>query len=264
MFHFDTEEITYLAAENKIIVGYEDSSFKPDNAVTRAEAAVILYRAVKLDTQNNENSSAENVPESNDKENTKPQADHIYTLYPGRDLILLESITATTKNDEEAYRITYRIASDENEYSSVIPYDTEIKGLKSAVSQLASGDVLIMNTAFHGYIGYLHVVASMNKTVPQFNDPYTGNGDYTVGYGKITAINESGRATLLTVDNGFGIKTETVINKVETNVYSNWKKNEKWSKDGIGSVDIESEDVYVFIRYTNGVSTDIIVSDINR
>ncbi|QJD85952.1 S-layer homology domain-containing protein [Cohnella herbarum] len=36
-----------LAVENKLINGYSDWTFRPDQAVTRAEAAALLYRAIK-------------------------------------------------------------------------------------------------------------------------------------------------------------------------------------------------------------------------
>ena len=41
------EAVTYLS-ENGIINGYEDGSFKPDDLITRAEAAAIIVRAANL------------------------------------------------------------------------------------------------------------------------------------------------------------------------------------------------------------------------
>ena len=44
-------EINKLSSK-KIINGYEDNSFRPNNDVTRADAAIMIARALKLDTEN--------------------------------------------------------------------------------------------------------------------------------------------------------------------------------------------------------------------
>ena len=38
----------FWAAENKIVTGYDDGSFKPDNNITREQLALILYRYTKF------------------------------------------------------------------------------------------------------------------------------------------------------------------------------------------------------------------------
>ena len=44
--HFAKDSVLYLVDRN-IINGYEDGSFRPDNTVTRAEAAAMIYRIIK-------------------------------------------------------------------------------------------------------------------------------------------------------------------------------------------------------------------------
>ena len=57
------KEINYLTS-NKYITGYEDGTFKPDNNLTRAHAAVLISRAKKLDLDNVTNPNFSDVPTS--------------------------------------------------------------------------------------------------------------------------------------------------------------------------------------------------------
>lgn len=291
----DTENIspdayTKLAAsvENGIILGYEDSTLRPQNNVTRAEAAVIIYRGINLKTSDipdaeipsdsSGTSSAEpdkeenaNNPETgnSDADNSNTTGDdHIYTIYPGADLLLVTSVSATNdKNGNDAYRISYRIANSDKLHSSVVPEDTAVAGLKSSMSALRSGDVFIMNTAFHGRIGNLYVLASFGQSIPRFDTKNLSykKGQYTMAFGKLEEIKISnGKTASLVLNNGTESKTELVMKNTDINIYSNWKKTNNWSIDSLSAIDTEKEDVYVYIRYTNGVSTDIIVSDLIR
>lgn len=47
--HWASYEINRLVSKG-VIKGYEDNSFKPNQTITRAQAAVILSRVLKLDT----------------------------------------------------------------------------------------------------------------------------------------------------------------------------------------------------------------------
>lgn len=55
------KEIEYLTS-NKIITGYSDGTFRPDNKLTRAHAAVIISRALGLNTSNVKNPSFKDIP----------------------------------------------------------------------------------------------------------------------------------------------------------------------------------------------------------
>jgi len=252
--------------EKGIIVGYEDLTLRPENPVTRAEAAVIIHRALEI-PEHSEDVGEEQKPQEKppvDEEETKPQKEHIYTLYPGSDYLLIESITKTSLeiDGEEAYRLTYRLANSGEKYSSVIPYDVEVKGVRSSLETIRPGDVLLMSTAFHGYIGYLHVLASFGHDVPSFDNPYTGLGDYTCAYGKIVSVKTSGKRMIVTLDDGIETKEVIVLKGTDTNLYSSWSKGDKWSVGDTGDLDSDKGDVYAFIRFTNGVSTEIMINDV--
>ncbi|MBR3934335.1 MAG: S-layer homology domain-containing protein [Clostridia bacterium] len=51
--HFAKDEIAYLS-ENGIINGYTDNSFKPDNSISRAEFAAIVFRAFEIAKANSD------------------------------------------------------------------------------------------------------------------------------------------------------------------------------------------------------------------
>jgi hypothetical protein len=254
------------AVKNGIIVGYEDLTLRPENPVTRAEAAVIIHRTLGISAPSEDNGEEQKPQEKPpvDEEETKPVKEHIYTLYPGSDYLLIENITKTSLeiDGEEAYRLTYRLANSNKKYSSVIPYDVEVKGLRSSVDAIRPGDVLLMSTAFHGYIGYLHVLASFGQDVPSFDDPYTGLGDYTCAYGKIVSVKSSGKRMIVTLDDGVETKEVIVLTDTDANLYSSWSKGDKWSVGDTGDLDSDYGDVYAFIRFTNGLSTEIMINDV--
>lgn len=57
------DEISY-AVENNIIRGYQDGTFKPNENISRAHAALILSKVLQLDTENVTNPNFTDVPES--------------------------------------------------------------------------------------------------------------------------------------------------------------------------------------------------------
>lgn len=265
------------AIEKGIILGYEDSTLRPENPVTRAEAAVIIYRTINISQEsenNGEEKPEENIPDSDQQkpeekppwqdEETKPQKEHIYTLYPGRDYILVESITKTSMeiDGDEAYRLSYRLANSEEKYSSLIPCDVEVEGIRSSLHSICPGDVLLMNTGFLGYIGYFHVVAAFGQDVPSFDSPYSGDGDYTAAYGKVERVKVTNKSMIVTLNDGVNTKDVIVKNGIDANVYSSWLRADKWSLGDTSDLDREDGDVYAFIRFTNGASTDIMINHI--
>ena len=263
----EMKTIVAAAIENKVIIGYEDATLKPNNPVTRAEAAVIIFRAINSSVPGEVlPDKPEEIPEPPADEKPSEGVEHIYTLYSGQDFLLVESVSKTnlTVKGEDAFRINYQIAATGKEYSSIIPCDVEVKGLKTSLEEIRPGDVLIVSTAFHGYIGHLYVLASFGESVPSFDSPYSGTGDYTLAYGKVTAVKESGRAAVVSVDNGIQTTDEFVLNNVDVNLYSSWSKASKWTLGDAGDIDTEKGDIYVLIRYTNGASTEVIINNIRK
>ena len=255
----DMKASVLAAIENGIIIGYEDSTVRPQNPVTRAEAAVIIYRALNIKEPDKEEVPDENNPPQEET----PSADdkHIYSLYPGENLILVKSTTTMLdEKGEESYRISYILADTGKEYSSVLPYDTKVNGVKSDLSDIASGDVMIMDTAFHGFIDTLYVLASFKGNTPAFNQVIAGYRDYSFSYGKVTDYTASNKAVTLSVDTGSEVKDEVVLKNTETVLFEQTGRANNWSYGIVGDLKPVTEDIYVFIRYKDGVSTEIIAT----
>jgi len=252
------------AAENGIMIGYEDLTLRPKNPVTRAEAAVIIHRALEFKKEV-ENPQEPVLPPDTEEEETIKK-DHLYNLYPGKELILVVSVNLTADGGEDAYKITYKLADGKETYTSVVPEDTAVTGIKNNISALSAGDVLIMDTAFLGHIGSLHVFASFGGGSLNFDNTITGyaKGDYTLSGGKIKEIKQAGKNLMVTLESGGTENSVFVSPHTEANVFSSWKKGDKWSYGFMNDVDPLTEEEYAFIRFTNGVATDIIISDFIR
>lgn len=269
----DKDSITDLAkdelaaaVENGIIKGYEDNSLRPQADVTRAEAATLIYRAIKLRDSVSKPDNEQAPDESDKPEIPDEEIGDISYLYPGKNLILISGVANTNDNGNTAYRLNYYLADDKEEYTTVIDDDTKVEGVRTSVSELRSGDVMIMDTPFHGKIGCLHVLASFDGSMPTFSeyDAYSRGDDYTLEYGKVTALRKGSKYTVIKIENNGTTKDINVLNDLSAYVYSPWRSNGKWTYEDLGAIDYENEDVYIFVRYTNGISTDVIISDIAR
>ncbi len=100
-----------VAAENNLITGYEDGTFKPLNSISRAEAAALLYRAIKNVGESSTSNSSKQTDTSNSssKDNNGP---HLWvdvvkadTLTGGKPSILVKgetepNATVTVNGDE--------------------------------------------------------------------------------------------------------------------------------------------------------------------
>ncbi|MBR3934022.1 MAG: S-layer homology domain-containing protein [Clostridia bacterium] len=252
------------SSENGLVVGYKDGTIRPNSSVTRAEAAVIVHRALTLKDKDD---NTPEIPPVTEDENPQ-EKDHLSNLYPGKDLILVISVNQTVdaKNGESAYKIVYKLADGEEEYASVVPEDTKVTGVKNDISNLSAGDVLIMNTAFHGYIGNLHVFAAFGSSNFNFDHTVTGygKGDYAIFGGKIKELKRAGKNIMAVLEAGGEEKTVFIPAGLEANVFSPWNKKDKWSYGYINDVDPFTEEEYAFVRFTNGLATDVVVSDFIR
>lgn len=269
LVHEGMKDKVAAAIESKIIIGYEDFTLRPQNPVTRAEAAVIIFRALNMYT-----SDKEDIPETDETpdENIKPEnppadenpninTEHMYTLYPGKNLMLVKSVTSMLdEKGEDCYRISYLLADTGEEFSSVLPQNIEVKGVKTALSSLNAGDVLMMDTAFHGYIDCLYVLASFKESIPAFSQTVAGYRDYSFSSGKITDFVSSNKAVTVTLDTGTETKEEVLLKNTQTFLYSQSARSGRWEIGDIGDLKPDTEDIYVFIRYEDGVSKEVVAT----
>jgi uncharacterized protein YkwD len=118
--HWAFDEIEYLSNEG-VISGYEDGSFQPSRLISRAEAAIMLVRALKYDKENRPD------PNFSDVSKYSVAYDYIATIadekvmvgdeglfYPSRSLSRAEMAAILTR----AYSLTYGRTFD---FSDITP-----------------------------------------------------------------------------------------------------------------------------------------------
>lgn len=264
----DLKENVFAAYKNGIIIGYENSEIRGNIPVTRAECAVLITRA--LDFDNSDNKPDIDDDNKNDSKDPLAELDPIYRLNPGEDVLIVLSMTSASdaENGDDVYKIKYTLAGKDGEYESVLPDDTEIRGAKSSIGDISNGDVLLVDAAVHGKIRFLYVLTSFEKNAPSgissaISVPsgsawgeYGSGKEYEVIYGKVTAYEKKNKSYNISIDDGSKTQTVSVKNSLDADIFS--PRRGVWSKDSVSSID---EGQYVFIRFTDGAASELIIGD---
>lgn len=257
------------AVENGIIEGYEDGTIRGGASVTRAEACALIVRAIKFALKDNENADTtppEDTKDPSAGEDTDTTTDHIYTLYPMKDILTINEVTtiADSETGGKAYKLTYAICGGEGEeYSAVISEDAEtvVMGTKSSLASLAKGDVIVFDTAFYGYIDTIWVLASFDSAVPTVSIPesmkYGTSDDYMFVAGTVTAVDRNSKSVGLSLQSGSDTIDVTVPFSASLTLYSD-KGRASWIEDSVGYID---EGMFVFVRYTDSRVTEVIAAE---
>ena len=238
--------------------GYEDGTIRGDGFVTRAESAALIVRAKEY-----------KAPEA-EKPEEKPEApsdkDHIYTLYPLKDLLLVKSVTTSVDADgDEVCKITYSVAGDEEKtYTSKVKKDADITvvGTKLSLDALAPGDVFMIDTAFLGYISTIIVVSSFGEATPPISIPsvltHGAGGKYEFWAG--TVLSYEAKTNTVVLDVFDGTTTLEVIAKKTTpvSVFMQNGSKHRWESDSFNAID---EGSFVLVRFEDDTVTEIIVKN---
>jgi len=285
-----------LAVEAGLIQGYEDGTVRGNMPVSRAEAAVLIFRAInqnKADLPSSEETGdvpadsdaetpedttppADNKSEGNDVRDEKGPSDkiydkllekgHIYTLYPQKNLLLVSSVTRLADEDgNDAYRLKYYIGETGDEFESVVDGDTVVSGLRSSVAQIREGDVLFLDTAFWGEIGCLFVLATpQHENGFAFVCPnakkwsvYPGDKEYEVYGGKLLDVEYTSKSAVLKIQNGNKTEELDVKRSISVDVYNVSANRIKWETDSTSAL-AYGENTYVFVRYSDGAASEVI------
>lgn len=280
-----------------IMNGYEDKTLRADNHVTRAEACTLIVRAVGY--RDNIESEPENEKSDDaiagddaesvipDNKNEEPQnggkdeqtdktdsiypdgTEHIYTLHPLKNLIVVYDVSrATDENGNEAYKLRYRLAGEDEVYTSVIPDDGAITvdGTKSKLSGIRKGDVLVVSMPLLTHIDVLYVLSSL-KTNDSDSDidsviPNSaklgklGSGkDYEFACGVVTAFERGNKSYEMKLKVSNDIFEVTVPKNALAEIYEPRGRN-SWITDGVSAIE---EGNFVYVRLTDGDVTEVIV-----
>lgn len=269
----DLKENVFAAYKNGIIIGYENSEIRGNIPVTRAECAVLITRALDFDNSDKPSDEKPGKDDGDNKDDSKDplaELDPIYRLNPGEDVLIVLSMTSASdaKSGDDVYKIKYTLAGKDGEYESVLPDDTVIHGAKSSIGDISNGDVLLVDAAVHGKIRFLYVLTSFEKNAPSgissaISVPsgsswgeYGSGKEYEVIYGKVTAYEKKNKSYNISIDDGSKTQTVSVKNSLDADIFS--PRRSTWSKDSVSSID---EGQYVFIRFTDGSATELIIGD---
>ena len=253
-----------LAVANGIIEGYEDGTIRGDGNVTRAEACALIARAINFEMPDAElppETEAPSKPEQEEPQKPETPKDPLYTAYPLKDLMLVVSLT-TVMGDGGAdvdYRLTYRIAGGEEEYTTVLKGDanTVVGGTKTTVASLSEGDVFVFDTAFHGHIDTIYVLASLEQgevvSIPGSFALGSG-GEYAAFAGKVVSRAVKSKSVVLGIQSGETTLSVTVPNGAYAVIYNEGKGN-PWLEDSPKGIE---EGMFVFVRYTKSKVTEVV------
>ena len=263
-----------------IIEGYSDGEIKGNSPVTRAEACALVMRAIKyrdsedLSDEENQVEYESKEPDKEDDKEENPGKDenfgleHIYTLFPARDLILVTSAREAIDGEtfDKALRITYTLAGDDKEYSSVISEDSDIEiiGGRSNLFDIKKGDILITDSGFLKHIDRIFVLACLGDNINQGAVSYIPTGSkvglkgsdkkYEFISGKIESRKTKDKAVVVTLDDG---ETVAIPRSVDISIYRH-KLKSPW--ESASPTAIYPENAVLFARYTDGVVTDAVLA----
>jgi len=273
------------ASETGIIEGYENGEIRGDLPVTRAEICALVTRALdhkeKDDGQGKEDVDSPPVSdkEEADKENQESDKDgniagleHIYTLVPAKNLLLVTSSRETRdeKTGDRAVRLTYVLSGDDEEFSSVLLESSEIDvlGARDSLFDIEKGDILMIDSGFLRHIDRIFVLSSLGEDINQGKNVYIPNGSkigekgsdrkYELIAGKIDSKKSRDKAVVVTLDNG---EIVSIPRSVDINIYHPMLKL-PW--ESASPTAISTEESVLFARYTDGVVTDAVVAIYER
>ena len=247
------------AAKHGIIEGYEDGTIRAGGSVTRGETAALLVRAQDFKAP----TKPEEKPVEKPEDDKTDSLDHLYTLHPMKDLILISSVTNVLNADgETAVKLSYCIAGEEDKvYSTIISTEAETKvaGTKESLSELSAGDVIVFDTAFHGHIDTIIVLASFGGSKAEASIPesllYGTASEYEFYAGKVTKVENKSKSYVITVENMLGTHELVITKKAGVSVYTK-RGNSHWQSDSLGFIE---EGMFVLVRYSDSLATEVAV-----
>ncbi len=248
-----------------LLKGYEDSSLRVSNLITRAEVSALIIRAMEYEIP--QTPEVPDKPEIPEKPQTPESTDtnHIYTLYPLKDIFMVKSVTKThdASTGEEFIKLTYSLSDDADKtYTSLIPEDNDIEftGVRASISDLEAGDLFIFDTGFLGHISTIATLATLSSDTIHTSVPeafaYGTGAKYEFIAGTVTSYDKKTKTMVLTLENLFGTYEISVPLKANAVAYRESENNKNFKAESVSYIDVGT---YVFVRYTDGVCTDIIM-----
>lgn len=292
------------AYELELIQGYDDGTLRPKDSVTRAEAVVLLDRAREIKRQMEAETSptptASITPTATPSTTptatptatpsatptVTPTATPVATPKTAEDLVSVVSISQTSMDGERGYALYYAFGSVVAEEPLFLSEDVEVGGVKTALNQIACGDLLLFDTRANGQVRTLFVLYSPGTEAPSdtaalgdlIKFPASQNWKFsssdsravdTVYFGRISKTRESDEGVIVNMELGdYSDAALVTSDTVRLSVYEPYQNNAANRFQPLDIRDLqgtyEFHHDYIFIRAKNDVITDVIVIDYSR
>ncbi|MBE7026522.1 MAG: hypothetical protein E7410_03010 [Ruminococcaceae bacterium] len=275
-------EYVNAASAAGLIKGYPDNTIRPEGDVTRAEAVVLLDRALEyktaMDTLPTPIPTAE--PTSIPTPTNIPDAEPLATPKSSQDMITVVDTILASIGGEECYLIYYDFRGERSYEPLIVRPNVSVGGLKTNVADVTSGDVLLYTLQVKGNVNAIRVLysAGTNHTnfaypieqmvsVPQGWGLYSSNDTIKLYYGRISETKEMEGGLRLTL--AYGTNTDQMVlvpyEGVGFSVYKPYMKNTEKRFDNIDITDIKARGkdsgAHALIKTKRDVVTDVIIFD---
>jgi|GEM_PF-5119983 len=268
-----------FAVEAGIIEGYPDGSFRPYDNVTRAECAVMLYRAINLDTE--PEASATPDVSATPEVSATPTPTGIPTIPPGHHVAVVKSVSKVMLNDEIYTKLTVCFGGTADEVELYTDEDTKIMGVKSDISHLAAGDTFIFSYYLSSNaLAYVYVMFSAEQAIAFDGDDYTSllslpkgtnYGDYglfddgstaCLYYGKLILARDMSTGLLITLQGSADDEVDVYVPKylpVLLDTVRSGSKNHRFSSGTTADFKDNRNKTFVFVRTKDQETIDAVI-----
>ncbi len=285
------------AAAAGLIKGYEDRTLVPDGKVTRAEAAVLLYRAREYKKANNtpkptaeptavptSEPTTEPTTEPTAKPTPTPTSAPLVMPRASVDVVMVESVEQTSYDGDRGYAITYVFGGIIYDEPLIVSENAVVSGVKSSLSEIEKGDLIVFGSRNKNVSKAVTVILSPMKAYERINAGavvsdvidlsalnnwglYNSSAVTRIYFGKLEDVkNKDGGAVLKMSCSSASDQTVFVpSDNVRISRYNVYKNSEIQRFEKISLHDIYAEEeIYAFVREKRDVVTDVILIDYTR
>ncbi len=265
-------DLVNQAAKMGLIKGYEDNTLRPSDDVTRAEAVVLLDRAVKYAQAQKE-----------DIRDETPAVLDMPKQYD--DVVTVVDVVQSVVDGESGYLLYYAFGGVCYDQPLEVSGDAVVGGLRANVLDISKGDLVLFSYNNRNKVNAVRVLF-----IPGANEPsqtqelyeiinlpqnmnwgfYDSNTNTQIYFGKISALKTKDNGVVLTLSHKTDTDQTLLLPHEDVRV-SLYKPYENSSKNSFKNIDVQdikydknSDDAYAFVKVRKEKVTDVIVIDYNK
>ena len=279
-----------------LIKGYTDNTLRPEGDVTRAEAVVLLDRALQYKEsyeQPTEQPTAQptqsplptNEPDEQPTQSPLPTSEPVSTPKSSQDIITVVDTILASANGNNYYLIYYDFRGVRSAEPLIVRPEVSVGGLKTSVADIACGDVIMYSLQVKDNINAIRVLftpgtqPSMPETLLEsvISLPqnmgwgfYNSDASTKLYYGKINKIKETDDGLRMTLE--YNNNTDQmVLIPFEGAGFSLYKPYMQSPEKRFVSIDItdvkaagNDSGAYAIVKTKRDVVTDVIIIDYDK